>query len=170
MYAGAHDPSVGWTYQDEGAAMSNWYGILAWASLVPILGYQHKRWLDLAQPPKRGVQLSDLFRYFWLIVIWPLTDALLVAIGILHGTGNTEQLAKANAHFDSISGLGRRINESDGGAAFYVPPSSPSDPTPTLAGSPPEPGWWLASDGRWYPPPSDPATPSVEPPAPTSTA
>jgi hypothetical protein len=32
------------------------------------------------------------------------------------------------------------------------------------------PGWWLASDGRWYPPTSQPATAPPPPPAPTEAA
>jgi hypothetical protein len=28
------------------------------------------------------------------------------------------------------------------------------------------PGWWLASDGRWYPPESHPAAPLATPPSP----
>jgi hypothetical protein len=33
-------------------------------------------------------------------------------------------------------------------------------PSPQFAVGPPAPGWWLASDGRWYPPPSPYQQPS----------
>jgi hypothetical protein len=61
----------------------------------------------------------------------------------------------------------------DGGVEAYDPPpnqpgqSSPppvstreAAETPTLLPVPPRPGWWLASDGNWYPPETHPdATP-----------
>lgn len=36
------------------------------------------------------------------------------------------------------------------------PPPPPSAPPPP---APPSPGWWQASDGKWYPPEAKPATP-----------
>lgn len=36
-------------------------------------------------------------------------------------------------------------------------------------GGPPGPGWWLASDGNWYPPSSSPGYPPPPPPAPSWT-
>ena len=39
------------------------------------------------------------------------------------------------------------------------PPPPPSEPT-----SPPGPGWWLASDGKYYPPEQAPAAPASPPP------
>jgi hypothetical protein len=56
--------------------------------------------------------------------------------------------------------------------AGYSPPQPGYPPLPGTqppAGSPPAPpgpGWWMASDGRWYPPESHPAAPPPAPPGP----
>jgi hypothetical protein len=42
----------------------------------------------------------------------------------------------------------------------------PPDPPPPEPSGPPAPGWWLASDGRYYPPEQ---APGVAPPPPTFT-
>jgi len=42
-------------------------------------------------------------------------------------------------------------------------PSAPESPsTPALLPVPPRPGWWLASDGNWYPPETHPDATSAE--------
>jgi hypothetical protein len=42
------------------------------------------------------------------------------------------------------------------------PPASP--PPPSEPSGPPGPGWWLASDGRYYPPEQAPGAPASPPP------
>jgi Domain of unknown function (DUF4190) len=42
------------------------------------------------------------------------------------------------------------------------PPASP--PPPSEPSGPPAPGWWLASDGRYYPPEQAPGAPTSAPP------
>jgi len=130
-----------------------WYGWLVWLIFAAMLGYERKRWVDQGRPPRRRVAGSDLLRYFWLLVFWPVTGCLLAAISVLHLTGSSDQLATANALFDSVCGLARRIDEADVGASFRVP-SQRSAPTAPTGPGPPAPGWWEASDGRWYPPSS----------------
>jgi hypothetical protein len=50
--------------------------------------------------------------------------------------------------------------------SFTPPGEEQSGPPSTPPPAPPVPGWWLASDGNWYPPQTAPAAQS--PPAPYS--
>jgi hypothetical protein len=40
--------------------------------------------------------------------------------------------------------------------SFTPPGGGPAGPPPTPPPAPPVPGWWLASDGNWYPPHATP--------------
>src|SRR5438874_5729355 len=48
----------------------------------------------------------------------------------------------------------------------FTPPGGESnEPPPSAPPAPPVPGWWLASDGNWYPPQNAPgAAPTMPPP------
>jgi hypothetical protein len=56
------------------------------------------------------------------------------------------------------------------GFSGYPPPGYPpqqgTQPQTGPSPSTPGPGWWMASDGRWYPPESHPSAPPVAPPLP----
>jgi hypothetical protein len=63
------------------------------------------------------------------------------------------------------------------GAATPTDPIAAPDPSaaptdPSAAAAPPAPGWWLASDGNWYPPAGDAAAsaPTAPPAAPSGTS
>ncbi len=44
------------------------------------------------------------------------------------------------------------------GPSARAPGETPTQPVPSANSEPPGPGWWLASDGNWYPPDPDPTS------------
>ena len=48
-------------------------------------------------------------------------------------------------------------------AARHVPETPRTSEAPALLPVPPRPGWWLASDGNWYPPETHPDVEPVGP-------
>ena len=67
-----------------------------------------------------------------------------------------------------VSGVPTPVSEpatlaSESAPGVQAEPAPETPTTPALLPVPPRPGWWIASDGNWYPPETHPDAASIEP-------
>jgi len=93
----------------------------------------------------RPLNIRDFVRYFWLVVLWPWPVGLIIAIFYYEHAGQSERVQKLNSSFDRLTRMSVRIADVAFQSVFNP------NATPTNTNFHP-PGWWVASDGNWYPP------------------
>lgn len=122
--------------------LKNIYGYGAWITLPVALIYQQIRWGELGRPPKKSLEMGDIFgRPFLLLLLWPWPAFLMIRALIGRLQGDPKGYATFAEKFDELSGLAQRVRDATQANYTYLPSqghsAGPTPKPPTANSSPP---------------------------------